>query len=72
MTETKITHLGHEIVIDDEALTLKIAGKTIDLNRESDGSFSSNYLPYTIYATALDLAKTIVEKAPDFDTTSGR
>ena len=69
MAEQKETFKGFEIAIDgDENLT--VDGKSIDVFQTEEGNYHTSYLPYTQYADLMELAKHVVDKAPDFDTIS--
>jgi len=68
-------HQGFEIVIESEGEgieSLSIAGKSIDLTKTDTGNYITSMMPYTQYGSVLELAKHVVEKAPDFDTISGK
>lgn len=67
MAAQQETFKGFEIVIDAEN-NLRIGDQSIDVHRSDDGKFYTPYLPYTQYDSILELAKQVVDKAPDFDT----
>ncbi|PCH98005.1 MAG: hypothetical protein COB85_02350 [Bacteroidetes bacterium] len=70
MAEQKETFKGFEIVIDDND-KLTIDGASIEVAQSDEGNYYTNYLPYTEYASLMELAKQTVDKAPGFDTISG-
>lgn len=69
MAEQKETFKGFEIVIDNND-NLTVHDKSIDVEQTEDGNYYTSYLPYTQYATLMELAKHVVDKTPDFDTIS--
>lgn len=71
MAQQEETHKGFKIVIDTDKNELTIDSKKIDIIKEEDGKYSTSYMPYTNYGSILDLARHVIDKAPDFDTLSG-
>ena len=69
MAELKESFKGFEIVIDEDG-KLQIDGKSIPSVKLENGNYHSDFLPYTQYASLLELAQQIVAKSPEFDTFS--
>lgn len=71
MPEQKETHRGFEIVVDESQgtpSTIKIGDTTVEVAKADDGRYFTQYMPYTDYDSLIELAKHVIDKVPDFET----
>lgn len=71
MPEQEETYRGFEIVIDESQgtpSTIKIADTTVEVSRMENGKYITQYMPYTEYDSLMELARHVIDKVPDFET----
>lgn len=64
MTQKKGTHEGFEYLIDEDAVTLQVEEKKLDVEKDEDGKFYTSILPYQRFNSLEALSKAVISNYP--------